>query len=182
MGAGSWSYYVPYHADVNKALQDLRQKTFEEGDYYTHWKFLKGAEAKFPGFIKQVTATLTPEERAEFDRSLEKPEEPPQTIEELFEMNGEEGTHSIIDIEGAYLEPLAEGEEGEYGVVYPLPAEDLLEIFETARPTREMIENIEQADGGLIADYVLGSQTGIYVTFYKDDRPDGYFFSGYSGD
>jgi hypothetical protein len=34
MGASGWSYKVPFQSDINKALQELRQKVFEAGDYY----------------------------------------------------------------------------------------------------------------------------------------------------
>jgi hypothetical protein len=34
MGASGWSYFVPYQPDINKALQELRQKVFQEGDYF----------------------------------------------------------------------------------------------------------------------------------------------------
>jgi hypothetical protein len=33
MGASSWRYYTPYRDDPEAALQELRQRVFEEGDY-----------------------------------------------------------------------------------------------------------------------------------------------------
>jgi hypothetical protein len=42
MGASGWEYFVPYQQDINKALQELRQKAFDEGDYVKvydgYWK------------------------------------------------------------------------------------------------------------------------------------------------
>ena len=169
MGASGWSYYVPYQADVNKALQDLRQKVFEEGDYYKAWE---------PADIENEFVTAYYEK---FKSEGSEPEEP-QTIEELIELAATEGTHSIIDMEGVFLEALPKGEEGEFGTVYPLSAEDLLELFGTDKPTRETIELVEKEDPGLLLEYTPAPQTGIYITFYNGDRPDGYFFSGYSGD
>jgi hypothetical protein len=33
MGASSWRYYTPYRDDPEAALQELRQRVFDEGDY-----------------------------------------------------------------------------------------------------------------------------------------------------
>ena len=37
MGASGWSYYTPYTEDRAQALQDLRQRVFEEGEYQQFW-------------------------------------------------------------------------------------------------------------------------------------------------
>ncbi len=33
MGGEPWYYFVPYQADINKALQELRQREFKAGCY-----------------------------------------------------------------------------------------------------------------------------------------------------
>lgn len=33
MGASGWEYLVPYQADLQAALNDLRRRVFESGDY-----------------------------------------------------------------------------------------------------------------------------------------------------
>jgi hypothetical protein len=39
MGASQWAYAVPFQPDINAALQDLRQKVFRSGNYYTRATF-----------------------------------------------------------------------------------------------------------------------------------------------
>ncbi len=39
MGSSGWSYYTPYKEDIAEALQDLRQRVFEEGEYQKFWLF-----------------------------------------------------------------------------------------------------------------------------------------------
>ena len=34
MGASGWHYVVPYREDVTAALRDLRQATYDAGEYY----------------------------------------------------------------------------------------------------------------------------------------------------
>ncbi len=58
----------------------------------------------------------------------------PQSVRDLLEWNGEEGTHSIIDIERVTYNP----EEIDLGVASPLD-EDLIELFGTRQPSYEMV-------------------------------------------
>jgi hypothetical protein len=39
MGASGWSYYTPYQQDIAQALQELRQRVFEAGDYQQYWLY-----------------------------------------------------------------------------------------------------------------------------------------------
>lgn len=70
MGASGWNYYVPYQEDLAVALEQLRQRVFQEGEYF----------------------------REPEDEPGERPE--PATIEELWEDEEvqESGTHSILDM------------------------------------------------------------------------------------
>jgi transposase len=34
VGAPGWSYYVPYRSDLDSALQELRRRVLDEGDYW----------------------------------------------------------------------------------------------------------------------------------------------------
>ncbi|MFJ5262817.1 hypothetical protein ACIQAC_20365 [Streptomyces sp. NPDC088387] len=72
MGASGWEYYVPYQEDLGAALTALREKIFEEQDYY--W------------------------DPADDDGE---PRFRPATIDELWEdeQTQEEGTHSILDMD-----------------------------------------------------------------------------------
>ena len=70
MGASGWHYHVPYRADLQAALDDLRRATFAEGDYY--WPYEGHGE----------------------------PRPRPSTVEDLFadEWIQECGTHSVLDV------------------------------------------------------------------------------------
>ena len=80
-----------------------------------------------------------------------------------------DGTRSILDIERI-------GDEPDYGVVVPLSSEQLIELYGTEQPTREMIE--EELD--LYEDIERGQ--GVYTIAWKDGNPSEIFFGGYSYD
>jgi hypothetical protein len=70
MGASGWEYLVPYQADLQAALDDLRRQVFESGDY-----------------ISPVR------------RGLPAPESVEDLVEqERYQQFWEEGTHTIIDV------------------------------------------------------------------------------------
>jgi hypothetical protein len=95
----------------------------------------------------------------------------PQTIEELIEQRGEEGTHSIIDIDRVSSLP-------DFGAAVPLPLEEYIEIFGTDKPTREMIE--EKVED--IEEYTDMPMVGVYIIVYNTNSPAEIYFSGFSGD
>jgi hypothetical protein len=96
-------------------------------------------------------------------------EDHPATIEEAFENMDEDGTASILDITHIADEP-------EFFAVVPLPRLDLVRLFGTDKPTREMIERnmdfYEDIDRG----------QGVYIVAHKDGKPSEIFFGGYSFD
>ena len=96
-------------------------------------------------------------------------EENPTTIEEAREIADADGTGSILDIDGV-------GDEPDFGVVVPLSAENLVELYGTAQPTHEMIE----ANLDFYEDVERGQ--GIYIVVYKGGKPAEIFFAGYSYD
>jgi len=67
-------------------------------------------------------------------------------------------------------------DEPDFNAVSPLPPEDLMELFGTDKPTREMIEGNDELFEA------LGRGQGVYVVVYKDGRPSEIFFAGYSFD
>jgi hypothetical protein len=91
------------------------------------------------------------------------------SIEEAFEDADADGTRSILDIQSV-------GDEPDFGVACPLDDDFLQELYGTTRPTRAMVldnmEFFEELDRG----------HGIYITLYRDGRPDEYLFAGYSFD
>ena len=67
-------------------------------------------------------------------------------------------------------------DEADYGAVTPLSEDDLLNLFGTTKPTREMVESNDE-----LFDALERGQ-GVYIVTYQDDKPSEIFFAGYSFD
>jgi hypothetical protein len=80
-----------------------------------------------------------------------------------------EGTRSILDLDHVSDEP-------EFCAVALLPPDELERLFGTAQPTHEMIETSDD----LFENIERGQ--GVYITVFKDGRPNELFFAGYSCD
>ena len=78
MGAEPWIYFVPYEANIESALQKLRQREFSAGRYFP----ISGGSLKQLGLSKA-----------------------PATIDEAIELAAETGTQSILDIAGVGDDP-----------------------------------------------------------------------------
>ena len=147
MGGHPWFYFVDYEPDINAALQKLREREFRAGRY--------NPAVDFPEFPVGPDAPAPGAQHA--------------SIEDAVEDADADGTRSILDMERVSDEP-------DFNAVAPLPDEDLLELFGTERPTREMVEGAEELYG------LLDRGQGVYVVVYKDERPSEIFFAGYSFD
>jgi hypothetical protein len=147
MGGEPWFYLVDYEPDINSALQKLRQREFKAGRY--------NPVVWFPEF------PIGPQSSA--------PGAKHSSIEEAVEDADADGTRSILDMERVSDTP-------DYGVVAPLPNEDLLELFGTTKPTREMVDS----NYDLFESLERGQ--GVYIIVFTDDQPSGIFFAGYSFD
>jgi hypothetical protein len=132
MGAEPWDYFVPYEADVQAAMEKLRDREFRAG--------------RFNG-----------------------KEENPTTIAEAREAADADGTRSILDIDRV-------GDEPDFGVVAALSSKQLVALFGTDRPTREMIKK----NHDFYDDIERGQ--GVYIIVYENDKPSEIFFAGYSYD
>jgi hypothetical protein len=97
-------------------------------------------------------------------------EEGHATIEEVMNNMGADGTGSILDITTVADEP-------NYFAVAPLSREQMVELFGTDRPTRQMIER----NHGELYELMDRGQ-GVYVISYEGDKPSEIFFGGYSFD
>ncbi len=82
---------------------------------------------------------------------------------------GADGTASILDARRVSDSP-------GFFTVAPLPVEELLELFDTVKPTREMVE----ASMDFYDDIERGQ--AIYIVVYADGRPSEIFFAGTSFD
>jgi hypothetical protein len=97
----------------------------------------------------------------------------PKTIKKLLELQGESGTHSILDVGGVSPKP-------EFGTVSPLPPTKLVELFGSERPSHAQIERASSS--GALEGFTSERWQGIYVVAYHDGSPSEIFFAGCSGD
>ena len=123
MGGEPYWYFVKHQQDVQKALDELREREFKAGRYNPAMPFLD-----FP-----VDPTA-PSPGAQHD-----------SIEEAFEEADADGTRSILDIQSVADEP-------DYCVATPLAKSVLQSLYGTHQPTRQMVEQnmdfLEDVDRG----------------------------------
>ena len=93
----------------------------------------------------------------------------PATLDELWEKVTEDGTRSILDMEGVSEEP-------DFAMVTPLTKEQLRELYGTEQPTHGQV-----ADQQDIYEMLERGQ-GASVVVYEQGRPTELFFAGYSFD
>lgn len=150
MGSEYWSYFVPYQEDIGAALQELRQREFAAGRF---WQ----PPLIYPGLLGRLLG-----------KQPHKPKTP-ESIEEAIRIAGETGTRSILDMERMEAEP-------DYGAVARLRPKQIMRLFGTDKPTREMAENSEE----LVES--IGRGQGVYIVTWRDGKPDAIWFAGYSYD
>ena len=147
MGAHPYFYFTKYQPDIDTALQELREQEFQAGRYNPVLPFMDfpiGPDSPAPG-----------------------PEH--ESIDEARDAAAEDGTRSILDIDGIADDP-------DFSVATPLSDEDLKQYFGTTQPTKEMVlKNM---------DFLESIERGycIYITVFVGDKPAELFFAGYSFD
>jgi len=147
MGAEPYFYFVKYQPDLDAALQELRQREFQDGRYNPVVEFLEfplGPHSPSPGAQHA-------------------------SIEEALEDADADGTRSILDLDHFSDEP-------EFGAVTPLTDSLLEEFFGTTQPTRQMItqnmdffEDLERGHGLSIIVYKDGKPDEIFFAGYSFD-------------
>jgi hypothetical protein len=167
MGATGWSYFTPYDADVEKALQTLRKQVFEGGKFGQANQVLS----------QESSESMPPEARKAFERLRELESKrlgsgPGEfdSIEELLESAAESGTHTILDILSTSTEP-------EFAATWPADEDAILEVFGTLTPTHEQVQ---EKQGELTEE--LDRWQAVYLTVFKDGKPWKLYFEGVSGD
>lgn len=165
MGASDWNYVVEYQPDIDRALQQLRQREFEAGRFYRPAAWL--TQALELGLIE---AAFQPRMERSLSEFVAWPE--PRSIAELLTQNGEEGTHSIIDIERLSQAP-------EVCAAAPLTPMQLLEAFGSARPTLETV--LRSARAGALSGLRRRGEA-LYVVAHTAGQPSHIYFYGFSGD
>lgn len=173
MAASGWHYIVEYDPDPNAALDRLRQRVFESGEYGDYyWSDLRHNFWGMPFSVKLIVGIgslyLAVEQGV---RWLARGGTGPRTIDEALEIARESGTHSILDIDRCSLTP-------DFGVAYPLSFARRRELFGTDEPT---ITDWESA-GWLAPVDRLQRWTAVYFSIYEDGQPTQLAFVGCSGD
>jgi hypothetical protein len=176
VGASGWKYYTPYQPDINKALQELREEVFRSGTYHQRTPFWR--EISFEDYLPP-DPEFTDEDRAEYVASFQQLQalQEPTSIETLLEWNGEDGTHSILDIDHI-------ASDTQVSAVAPLSHKQLEVFFGTSQPTHEIIDRTEEIALYRYLQEEIGRyrSEATYIIVYKDSMPDEIFFIGYSGD
>jgi hypothetical protein len=147
MGAVPYFYFVKYQEDVQAALDALRQREFEAGRY--------NPVLPFPAFSSNPNEAPPGAQHA--------------SIEEAMEDADADGTRSILDLDHISDEP-------DFCAACRLPDAVLEDLYGTAQPTRQMIEQ----NMGFLEDIERGQ--GVYIVVYRDGKPHELFFAGYSFD
>lgn len=152
MGASLYWYAVPYEADINAALQKLRQREFQAGRYNPVTPFPEfpvGPESPSPGAGHK-------------------------SYEDALAASDADGTRSILDLQGVSLEPgLSPWPDM---MVHPLSDGQLAEYFGTATPDVETILHSHRFLDG------ISRGSGVYIVLKKDGKPSEILFAGYSMD
>ncbi|MEU6535234.1 hypothetical protein [Streptomyces sp. NPDC047000] len=158
MGASGWEYVTPYRGTVEKSLEALHARVFQE---------LYGDDTTY------------------------------RDLEELWqdeEFMGEEGTHSILDIDRVVHTTTAPSNHNvaDCGTVRPLAHERRVHHFGNDRPTvpqfEELLAQARAALGGgpdradTLLDECRMRWTGVHVVLYTGDEPTHLGIFGFSGD
>lgn len=147
MGAQSYFYFVKYQPDVEKALQELREREFAAGRYNPVMPFIS-----FP------LAPMAPAPGARH-----------KSIEEALEASDADGTRSILDLQFV-------GNEPDFCTAGRLPDERLIDLYGTSKPSREMVErnmgffeDIDRGEGVYIVIYKNGAPDELLFAGYSFD-------------
>ncbi|MFE2584728.1 hypothetical protein [Streptomyces sp. NPDC059378] len=119
-----------------------------------------------------------------------------RSLEELYadeEFMGEEGTHTILDIDTvvAVDTPPKESRGSDYGTLRPLALDRVVHHFGTDRPTVEQYRSLvaaanatashEEHERSLLGECRM-RWTGYYIVLHADDKPTHLGIFGFSGD
>jgi hypothetical protein len=146
MGAQAWFYFVPYESDLTKSLDALRRREFQAGRYTPVQGF-----PRFPA---------DPQHRPGAQHA---------SIEAARAAAGASGTRSILDMTRISARP-------DFGAVTPLGDDELLDLFGTARPTHDDVEDSDD----LFEEIERGQ--GVCLVVYENEKPSEIYFAGYSYD
>jgi len=192
MGGTGWSYVAPYQEDIEKALQELSQDVFAREDYERPLDALDGLnDLEGAGFFsadeqerQEITVQYSVEalnvliERVGLDNlrtELRSLTDAP-TLSSLDDLRAlqclsAEGTSSILDMDRIALEPAS-------GTIVPVPPEELVRLFGTDKPSRQVVEDAEYSGKPNTGP----TWQGVYLVAYDGGKPTTIHFIGSSGD
>ncbi len=184
MGGNPWHYFTPYRADLNAALQHLKEQEFRAGRYgFDYWLNQTRAElqevgANFPD-IPQEFIQVVDQSKPSADELIAEYGSLQAAMDAVLEESAPDGTQSILDITHVSDRP------GMHAVC-PLTTDELQEIFQTTQSTRETVEaillNEEDYEAWEAFWESIGRGEGRYVIVYEKGKPTEIFFAGYSFD
>ena len=149
MGAHPYWYFVPYDSDVQRALDALREREFSAGRYNPVVRLQKFGAPELERFA---------------------PAHPNIAEAVRCAAQSGEGTRSILDIDHV-------ADDREMGATAPLPEGEVIDIFDTSRPTREVVEaRLED-----VFDIIDRGEC-VYLCVYEGEEPSELLFAGYSYD
>jgi hypothetical protein len=147
MGGHPYWYVVKYNADLDAALQELRQREFKAGRY--------NPVMRFPDY---PITDHSPAPGARHD-----------TIEAALESSDADGTRSILDISHIAEEP-------GFCAASPLPGEILEELYGSTMPSRtaveanmDFFEQIERGQAVYVVLYKDGEPDELLFAGYSFD-------------
>ena len=169
MGANPYFYFTPYQKDIHSALQALREQEFKAGRYDPAMQM-----ADPPRYTFQM--------RFPPDESWPAPGAQHASIKEALNASGESGTGSILDLSRVGTAP-------DFFTVCPLDDQELIQLFGTTKPTRDVLESVlinpkpdsDREAAGLFWEQIDRGQ-GRYIVIYSGSEPREIFFVGYSFD
>lgn len=170
MGASGWNYFVPYQADIARALAQLRESVFRSGSYYAsrRAKRAKDAEAVLSLSGESGTHSILDVQRIH-DQPF-----PTPAWEWFREVSAQTGAPP----------PQAEFQQRMFeeikliGSIAPLSDAVLVRVFGSNRPTHAAVEN-----GSFRLDSAIPRGCGVYAVVYDDaGSPSELFFQGVTGD
>jgi len=147
MGGHFWFYFVPYQADIRRALLELRDREFKAGRYNPVMRL-----PEFP------VSEASPSPGAKHS-----------SIAKALAASGEAGTRCILDMNDVAA-------NSAHFVVAPFPEDRLRALYGTTQPTREAVdpdmefsEELERGQGTYVVLYKDGRPDEILFAGYSFD-------------
>jgi hypothetical protein len=166
MGSSPYFYFTPYQKDVQAALDGLREHEFKAGRYDPAMSMADPPSYMFAFKFPPDDTSPAPGARH-------------SSIGEAIDAGAESGTRSILDIMRITSEP-------DYFAACALPPDELIGLFGTIKPTRELVERVligtESSLGVNLFWERIDRGQGRYVVVYDKSGPNELFFAGMSWD